>query len=61
MTVFSWGKAGNVDGFSVITARRKPAASVAEGKQVDGDRVHGLLSTWRKRRELGKTEGHVRK
>lgn len=53
MTDFSSGRAGNDVGFSNNTARRKLAACMAWGKQVDGRRAHGLLSTWRKRRDLG--------
>lgn len=52
MMAFISGRVGKVWGFSVITARRKLAASVAYGKQVEGEREHGLLSTWRKRRNL---------
>lgn len=52
MTAASSGGLGNEEGFSDMTARRKLAASVALGKQVEGRRAHGLLSTWRKRREL---------
>lgn len=43
---------GNVEGFVIITARRKLPASVAYGKQVEGDLEQGLLSTCRNRREL---------
>lgn len=52
MTAASSGRSGNGEGFNDNTARRKLATSVAFGKQVEGRRVHGLLSTWRKRREL---------
>ncbi len=58
------GRMGNEAGLSNITARRKLAACVAEGKQIEGRRAHGLLSTWRKRRELGRErerEGNIRK
>lgn len=52
MTAASSGRSGNGEGFSDMAARRKLAASVALGKQVEVRRAHGLLSTWRKRREL---------
>lgn len=52
MTAASSGRSGNREGFSDTAARRKLAASVALGKQVEVRRAHGLLSTWRKRREL---------
>lgn len=56
MMASSSGRVGNEVGFSDLTARRKLAASVAQGKQVEGRREHGLLSTRRKRRELQERE-----
>lgn len=56
MMAVSSGRSENEEDFSDMTARRKLAASLALGKQVEGRREHGLLSTWRKRRELGGRE-----